>query len=70
MAFSIIEVVNATELVLGTLCYSLRSPSSSVVGSAPANLPDFMWQGGGSWAPCLGKQLSPLSPHPQGTARF
>lgn len=42
MAFSIIGVVNATELLLGTLCYSSRSPSSSIAGSAPTSLPDFM----------------------------
>lgn len=44
MAFSITGVMNATKLVLETLCYSWRSPSSSAVGSAPASF--MQWAAG------------------------
>lgn len=69
MTFSIIGVVSTTKLILGTLCYSSRIPSSHVAGSAHASLPNHA-AGGESWAPCLGKQPSARSPHPQGTTRL
>lgn len=42
MTFSITGVTNATKLVLGTLCYSWRSPSSSAVWSAPAGFTQWV----------------------------
>lgn len=42
LAFSIIGVTKAPELILGTLYYSLRSPSSSVAGSSPTSLSDLV----------------------------